>query len=116
MGEKNIYSSVIDLYKWDQALYTEVLVKKETLAEAYRRGSVNSGRKINYGFGWRISRDDDSLVYHFGHWRGFKTCIIRFLNDKKLIVILNNTGSRCVKPLALDIIKILYDNGEAPDL
>ncbi|MBX9852825.1 MAG: beta-lactamase family protein [Cytophagaceae bacterium] len=116
-GEKGVYSSVVDLYKWDQALYTNVLVKQSTLQEAFQYSKVNSGRQINYGFGWRKSKDDPQIVYHFGHWRGFKTCIIRFVDDKKLIVILNNTGSRRIKPLALDVIKILYrDSPKSPDL
>lgn len=117
MGEKGVYSSIIDLYKWDQALYTEVLVKKETMQEAFDYGVINNGKKINYGFGWRKAKSDENIVYHFGHWRGFKTCIIRFLDDKKLIVILNNTGSRRIKSLSQELIKILYsDEEEVPKL
>jgi CubicO group peptidase (beta-lactamase class C family) len=117
MGEKGVYSSVIDLYKWDQALYTDVLVKQETLQEAFEYGIINSGKKINYGFGWRKAKNDENIVYHFGHWRGFKTCIIRFLDEKKLIVILNNTGSRRIKSLSQELIKILYsDKKDVPKL
>lgn len=109
MGEKGVYSSVIDLYKWDQALYSNVLVKDSTLMEGFKSGVLNNGRTINYAFGWRKSKNEEQIVYHFGHWRGFKTCIIRFTADKKLIVILNNTGSRRLKSLSRELIKILYE-------
>ncbi|HXA00785.1 MAG TPA: serine hydrolase domain-containing protein [Cytophagaceae bacterium] len=112
VGEKGVYSSVIDLYKWDQALYTDVLVSQKTIKEAFDHGQVNSGRKINYGFGWRKAKTHDDIVYHFGHWRGFKACIIRFTNEKNLIVILNNTGSRRLKQMALSITDIV-NNGDS---
>jgi CubicO group peptidase (beta-lactamase class C family) len=111
VGEKGVYSSVIDLYKWDQALYANVLVSQASMKEAFEYGHVKSGRKINYGFGWRKAKDYDDVVYHFGHWRGFKACIIRFTSDKNLIVILNNTGNRRLKQMALSITDIL-NNGD----
>jgi CubicO group peptidase (beta-lactamase class C family) len=107
-GEKGVYSSVMDLYKWDQALYTDFLVKDTTLKQAFSYTTLNNGRKVNYGFGWRKSKETDQIVYHFGHWRGFNTCIIRFVDDHKVIIILNNTGNRRVKYLAKELIKILY--------
>jgi CubicO group peptidase (beta-lactamase class C family) len=106
-GEKGVYSSVIDLYKWDQALYTDVLVSQNTIKKAFDFGKVKSGRKINYGFGWRKDKMNGDIVYHFGHWRGFKACIIRFTKEKNLIVILNNTGNRRLRQMALSITRIL---------
>lgn len=115
-GEKGVYSSVIDLYKWDQALYTEMLVKKETLDEAFEYARLENGKQIKYSFGWRKSIKEPQIVYHFGHWRGFNCCLIRFTEDKNLIVILNNTGSRRIKGLASRIRKILYEDGKEDDL
>jgi hypothetical protein len=85
------------------------LVSQKTIKEAFEYGKVNSGRKINYGFGWRKAKTREDVVYHFGHWRGFKACIIRFTDEKNLIVILNNTGSRRLKQLALSITNILNE-------
>lgn len=116
VGEKGVYSSIIDMYKWDQALYTEVLVKKKTLEEAFKYAVLTNGNKINYGFGWRKSRDDEDIVYHFGHWRGFNTCIIRFTDDKNTIIILTNTGNRHIKPMVASIYKIIYGNQDFPKL
>jgi CubicO group peptidase (beta-lactamase class C family) len=108
-GEKGVYSSVIDLFKWDQALYTDFLVSDTTLNEAFSYAHLNNGRQIPYGFGWRKSKEDETIVYHFGHWRGFKTCIIRFTKDRKTIILLNNTGNRRIKYFSKELIKILYE-------
>jgi CubicO group peptidase (beta-lactamase class C family) len=109
IGDKGVYSSVIDLYKWDQALYTDLLVSSTSLQEAFQYGTVSNGRSINYGFGWRKSKDDSQIVYHFGHWRGFKGCIVRFTMDQNLIIILNNTGNKRIKQMAVALTDVLYE-------
>lgn len=109
VGEKGIYSSVIDLFKWDQALYTEILVSKETLEKAFSKSKVKSGRLINYGYGWRIPRKENDIVYHFGYWKGSRAGLIRILDDKYTIIILNNTSSRRLRYIVRKTIGILYD-------
>ncbi|MGI8583846.1 MAG: serine hydrolase domain-containing protein, partial [Chitinophagaceae bacterium] len=52
VGDGNIYSSVEDLYKWEQSLTTERLVKKETLAQAFEPVKLKDGTTYPYGFGW----------------------------------------------------------------
>jgi CubicO group peptidase (beta-lactamase class C family) len=110
IGDKGVYSSVLDLYKWDQVLYTDLLVSPSTLQEAFQYSTASNGRNINYGFGWRKSKDDSQIVYHFGHWRGFKGCIIRFTMDQNLIIILNNTGNKRIKQMAVSLTNILYED------
>lgn len=115
VGEKGIYSSVVDLYKWDRALYSEKVVRFETLREAFRRGKLRNGREINYGFGWRMPGKEDRVVYHFGYWRGFRTCIVRVLDDQFVIIILNNTSSRKIRFITQKILDIWYqDRNEKP--
>jgi CubicO group peptidase (beta-lactamase class C family) len=90
-GDKGIYTSIEDLFKWDQALRYNLLVGDSTIREAYTPGSPKYWkRKDNYGFGWRIKEDRDSTVFHFGWWRGFRTFYIKdLLQDKTLIVLTN---------------------------
>ena len=91
MGDKGVYSSVEDLFKFDQALYHGTLVSDSSLAEAYKKGSPDSRRhKDNYGFGWRIKGDMDSTVYHYGWWKGFRAFYIRDLKNEKSIIVLSN--------------------------
>ena len=114
VGEKGVYSSVIDLYKWDQALENRALVHDSSMLEAFNYSSVANGRRVNYGFGWRKVKNEPQIVYHFGHWRAFKTFIIRFTDDKKTIIILNNTGSKGLKNMAIKIINVLYEGDPNP--
>jgi CubicO group peptidase (beta-lactamase class C family) len=91
MGDKGVYSSVEDLFKFDQALNYELLVSKKTLAEAFKSGSPKSRRRRdNYGFGWRIKNGVDSTVYHYGWWKGFRAFYIRDMKQEKTIIVLSN--------------------------
>lgn len=89
LGDKGIYSTATDLFRFDQALYTEKLVTNETLAEAFSPGSEELITH-NYGFGWRMKTWQQGLVYHFGWWRGFRSCFIRDMDSQKTIIILGN--------------------------
>lgn len=110
LGEKGVYCSAADLYKWDQALYTDRLFPDTLLAEAFSRGKLLNGREINYGFGWRLLPKEDSLVYHFGHWRGFRTSIVRVINDEVTVIALNNTGTRRLRYLVSKVLDIVYED------
>jgi CubicO group peptidase (beta-lactamase class C family) len=92
-GDKNVFSTVEDLFIWDQALYGNKLVKQETLAEAYKEGSPELQGFRNYGFGWRINKQnpEKQIVYHSGWWRGFRTFFMRNLTDHNAIIVLTNT-------------------------
>ncbi|UTW64045.1 beta-lactamase family protein [bacterium SCSIO 12741] len=109
-GDKGVYSNVYDLLKFDQALYDTVLLKPTTIQEAFKPGSpeIKEGRD-NYGFGWRISAfEKDDLVYHYGWWNGFKTCVMRFQNKRYTIIALTNTDHSLTLPKR--IRDILYEN------
>jgi len=66
VGDKGIYSSVIDLYKLDVALRNGSLVSKELLAQAFEPQHKDLYQWDNYGLGWRINAVDslNKVVYH----------------------------------------------------
>ena len=71
-GMGSYFSTVDDLVKWDQALYTEKLVKAATFQEATTPGKLNSGQSLNYGFGWELFRSKEiPYMLHAGGWAGF---------------------------------------------
>jgi CubicO group peptidase (beta-lactamase class C family) len=92
VGDKGIYSTVEDMFKWDQALYTEQLIKQTTLQEAFTPFSYDWRNDNSYGYGWRIATADDSskIVYHAGLWRGYSSIFVRRLHDKTTIIVLCN--------------------------
>lgn len=91
MGDKNIYTSVDDLYKYDCALDNFTLLPEDIIKESFEPGSPSYWkRKNNYGFGWRIKEDRDSTVFHFGWWKGFRTFYIRDMRYQKTLIVLTN--------------------------
>ena len=92
-GNGNMYSTVDDLLRFDQALYSDVLIGQKTLREAYRTENLTGGGDYLYGFGWRIPKNlPGSIAYHNGGIAGFRAHLWRDLSHKNtLIVLANNT-------------------------
>ena len=94
-GAGGMYSNIYDLHKWDQALYTESLVSKETLEEAFTPAQLNNGGYTQYGFGWGVSENDGKKsVQHSGGLAGYRTFIKRNLYDNSGYIILTNHGNQ----------------------
>jgi CubicO group peptidase (beta-lactamase class C family) len=92
-GAGGIYSTAEDLFKWDQALYQEKIVKAQTLKEAFAPYTLHDGRKSYYGYGWRIvDCHKGKTVEHAGRFGGFKTYLGRQLGRKETIILLTNKG------------------------
>lgn len=106
MGDKGVYSTVGDLFKFALALDNATLVNRENLEEAFAPGSPSYyKRKDNYGFGWRLRAECDSTVYHFGWWKGFRTYFIRDMQNQRTIIALTNTHRGVSSSVFWDIIK-----------
>lgn len=92
LGDKNVYSSIEDMFVWDQALYTEKLLKQKTIENAFTPRSRELWGGKNYGYGWRLLSypDGTKLVYHNGWWHGYNNSFYRRLNDQTTIIILCN--------------------------
>ena len=95
-GPGRISSTAADLLKWDQALYTEKLIRQSTLQEAFTPMKLNNGDLSNYGFGWEIRNDtaNGRVVQHNGDNPGYKTQIVRFIDKRKTIIVLNNNAHK----------------------
>lgn len=96
IGDKGVYSTVEDLFKWDQALYSEKLLKKETINEAFKGYSNEHKGKRNYGYGWRMIDDgkNPKIIYHNGWWHGYNSLFLRRPGDKTTIIVLSNKYNR----------------------
>jgi len=95
-GDKGIYATVEDMYRFDMALKYNILVKSESIEEAFTpiaAQSKNHPTKF-YGFGWRIKYlDEQKIVYHFGWWKGFKAGYLKNMSRDVTLIILNNTNT-----------------------
>ncbi len=106
-GPGRISSTAQDLLKWDKALYTEKLVRAATLQEAFTAAKLNDGSTIQYGFGWEILTDAQGhkFVQHTGDNPGYRTIIIRLLDQKKTVIVLNNNAHGAMRELVTGLVK-----------
>jgi CubicO group peptidase (beta-lactamase class C family) len=116
-GDKGIYSTVEDLFKWDQALYSEKLLNNKTKEEAFTGYSNEHKGKRNYGYGWRITDNGkgNKVIYHNGWWHGYNTLFFRRPSDQTTIVILSNKYNHSTYQIK-GVLTILNNNSEAIEL
>lgn len=107
-GDKHIYSTAVDMFKWDQALYSEKLVSKETLKDAFTPGKLNDGTRVNYGFGWDLSEGkDSSTVGHTGSIENYCTAFQRRTHSQSTIILLLNSHPHNLFPLWTGMSNVL---------
>src|ERR1700744_716616 len=91
VGDKGIYSTVGDLYLFDQALRAGMLIKPATQDSAYMPRNPMIRGHFNYGYGWRLfEAPGQMVVYHTGWWHGFRHIFVRDLKNDVTIVLLGN--------------------------
>lgn len=108
VGDKGVYSTVKDLYRWNRVLFGDSLLKQEVLKEAFEPAFPVKKKKDNYGFGWRIKNyNRDKVVWHSGWWEGYKSIFIRNLKDETVIIVLTNSLSGHLK--SAELLDLYYD-------
>jgi hypothetical protein len=96
-----LYLNVLDLAKWDGALYTDKLLKKSSLDLMWSVFKLNSGKpnSSNYGFGWYVDEiDGHRVIEHGGNWQGFTSFIGRYVDDRLTVVLLTNLNAVTFHP------------------
>jgi CubicO group peptidase (beta-lactamase class C family) len=114
-GGGGLRSTVLDLAKWDAALYTEKLLKQSTLQQMWAPAKLNSGKPAAYGFGWGIGtiRGHRCLSHTGAHVTGFATALCRFVDDKLTVIVLSNLSTANAAGIAQRIAR-LYIPGLGP--
>lgn len=111
----SLYSTVEDLYLWDQALYTDKLLSA-ALKEVWYKPGLN-----NYAYGWGVRKvpmgaqdEQITVIEHGGGINGFNTLITRMPESKNLVVLLNNTGGTKLNEMSQKIAGILFNKPYKP--
>lgn len=98
LGDGGIYSSVADLFKWDQALYSDKLISRALWRQAVTAVSKTSDCPgSGYGFGWYVDR---RRVWHHGETCGFTTRLERFPTERLTTIILANRSNARLSSIA----------------
>lgn len=92
VGDKGIYSTVRDMYRWDQSFYQHKLLDEQTLQTSYQPFSNEKPGTKNYGLGWRmlVFPTGNKIIYHNGWWHGNNTAFYRFIKENLTFIVLGN--------------------------
>jgi CubicO group peptidase (beta-lactamase class C family) len=92
-ADGSLYFSIVDLSRWDAALYEGKLLKRSSFDLMWTPVKLKNGQsnKAGYGFGWFIEeRNGHRCIHHDGSWQGFETAIDRYVDDRLSVVALTN--------------------------
>jgi CubicO group peptidase (beta-lactamase class C family) len=112
-----LYSTVEDMYRWDQALDTEQLLPQNILDEMFTaHAAIPKASWIGfrspesaYGYGWMVGTEDNRrIVEHGGGIEGFASIIARYPEDQTTIIILSNQQNTSVESIRSEITKRLF--------
>lgn len=110
LGDKGIYCSAIDLFKWDQGLYSGKIINIDTLNLAFQPMGKPKYFKSNYGYGWRMYNWGDhsiKILFHAGWWHGYRSLLMRIPKDSTTIIVLKNR-SKGASISSKKVLQILY--------
>jgi CubicO group peptidase (beta-lactamase class C family) len=109
-AEGTVYSTVEDLYRWDQALYGDKLLPQSFLKAMFTPqvavpdgqyyGGIDGSKGWSYGYGWFIAPKELGYVLHGGMLPGYRTEIRRYIDDKTAIILLANQEAVALYPTA----------------
>jgi CubicO group peptidase (beta-lactamase class C family) len=120
-----LYSTIEDLYRWDQVLYTEQLLPRDLLNLMFTAQATTPISSLSYGYGWFVGKMNNHQVVSHGDGilrfvaesrsytsnsgngfqgnndiEGFATEIRRYTDDKVTIIILSNRDTTNVGTLS----------------
>ncbi|WP_461114388.1 serine hydrolase domain-containing protein [Spirosoma jeollabukense] len=110
VGDKGIYSTTGDLFRWYRALNGECLLQKKSLAEAFVPRSFERKGAKNYGYGFRMMLNDlnqPEYIYHSGWWKGYNSMFWFSPKDEYVIIILGNKYNTTVYRVK-ELIDVLH--------
>lgn len=115
VGDKGVYSTMDDIFRWYAGLNGGCVLKPETMKEAFTPRSFEKHGIKNYGYGFRMHVDEATrqakYVYHTGWWKGYNTLMWFSPKDKFVIILLSNRYNRSIYQIK-PILEILEGKGQ----
>ena len=107
-GTGDIYSTVEDLYRWDQALASTKLLSERNKAKLFAGENAAFG---NYGYGFRIQPyrrgpqqpSTGTLIRHGGSMDGFLSNYHHYLDDQLTVIVLGNIRPFDIRQLTFEL-------------
>lgn len=103
LGGYGLYSTIHDLYLWDQAIRTHQLIPKNLTKLMF------AIHKNSYACGWDITEIDNRVCrQHFGNISGFVSSIKQFEEDDLTIIFLSNLDIIPVTIITKEIAQLKF--------
>ena len=110
VGDGGIYTSVNDLFKWDQNFYTHKVGGADLLARMQTPSKLNDGKELKYGLGLFVEPYRGlPTVSHGGSWAGFRAELLRFPSEKVSVICLCNLASTNPPQLARRVADVVLE-------
>jgi len=107
VGSGGLFTSVEDLFLWDQNFYHHKVGGKDVMDLMFTRGRLNSGKELDYAFALSIgSYRGLKMVGHGGALGGYRSTMSQFPEQKFSIIILSNLSSFNPSSLSRKIVDI----------
>jgi CubicO group peptidase (beta-lactamase class C family) len=120
VGQGNIMTTAGDMLKFDDALYSGVLLKPATLEEAFTPSRLNNGErtdattgtgKASYGLGWFIFDDTSQgkIVWHSGGVPGGLSIFMRNIPKRQTVIAFDNEFDKGLYKDGVNAMNILNE-------
>jgi CubicO group peptidase (beta-lactamase class C family) len=107
-GAGGLVSTVLDMYKWDRALYADTVLSAEA-RKAFFTPSVSIEPGQSYAYGWFIlETPEHTLAEHSGGVNGFNTFVIRDPVEERYVLALSNVEDSDAQSVAQGLAAIAY--------
>jgi CubicO group peptidase (beta-lactamase class C family) len=115
LADGTLYTNVLDMAKWDEALSTEKILKRTTIDQMWVPIKLNNGTIFPQGLCFRIDDvNGHRLAWKDGEFQGYTTIMSRYLDDHLTVVVLTNLGGDATIPRRIaDGVATIYIPGLA---
>lgn len=117
VGSGGLYSTVEDMFLWDQNFYDNALGEKSAklIENMEEDGKLNNGESCNYAFGL-VNGTFRGLrtVGHGGALAGYRTYYVRFPDQRCSIIVLANLSNIGANGLANAVAEVVLEDALEP--
>jgi CubicO group peptidase (beta-lactamase class C family) len=117
VGDGGIFTTVEDLFLWDQNFYDNKLEGGQAFTEKLLKpGELSSGKKIAYSFGLHTTNyRGQKIVWHNGSWAGYLSEVARLPEQKLSIILLANRNDVPTSDIMTSLFNFLLADVLGPD-
>ena len=123
VGDGGVFTTVEDLFRWDQNFYNNTLGKggHRLIEQMIQKGSLNDGKVLDYAFGLGIGEYKGvKRISHGGAFVGFRAEMIRFPEEKFSVICLANLNTMRPTQLVMKVtdlyLKDIFQQTESQDI